>query len=165
MPHQVIKDFLNSAISSTVENISRFAVCSEKNFTRRKKIPADQLISFLISQGASGTKNEFKAFCEIVDRHEVIPGCKNIYIGDCGYCSYTIITSLFFNPSTVAISARILIPIRMSCFLCAFIQFMRLFLSLVDSAKSCSCWFSLVIGLTPFLNNKPCKICVLMIRI
>ena len=33
-------------------------------------------------------KNEFSAFCGMVDRHEVIEGRKNIYIGDRGYCSY-----------------------------------------------------------------------------
>jgi len=33
-------------------------------------------------------KDEFSAFCTIVDRHPVIPGTKNIYIGDRGYCSY-----------------------------------------------------------------------------
>ena len=33
-------------------------------------------------------KNEFSAFCDMVDRHEVIEGRKNIYIGDRGYCSY-----------------------------------------------------------------------------
>lgn len=34
------------------------------------------------------TKNEFGAFCDIVDRHEILPGRKNVYIGDRGYCSY-----------------------------------------------------------------------------
>lgn len=33
-------------------------------------------------------KNEFAAFCDIVDRHEILDGRKNIYIGDRGYCSY-----------------------------------------------------------------------------
>lgn len=33
-------------------------------------------------------KDEFSAFCTMVDRHEVFPGTKNIYIGDRGYCSY-----------------------------------------------------------------------------
>lgn len=33
-------------------------------------------------------KDEFKAFCEIVDRHEVLPDTQNVYIGDRGYCSY-----------------------------------------------------------------------------
>lgn len=33
-------------------------------------------------------KDEFRAFCSIVDRHPVSPGTKNVYIGDRGYCSY-----------------------------------------------------------------------------
>lgn len=33
-------------------------------------------------------KDEFRAFCSIVDRHPVLPGSKNVYIGDRGYCSY-----------------------------------------------------------------------------
>ena len=33
-------------------------------------------------------KNEFAAFCKIVDRHDVTAGIKNVYIGDRGYCSY-----------------------------------------------------------------------------
>ena len=33
-------------------------------------------------------KNEFGAFCDIVDRHGALPGRKNVYIGDRGYCSY-----------------------------------------------------------------------------
>ena len=33
-------------------------------------------------------KNEFGAFCDIVDRHGMLPGRKNVYIGDRGYCSY-----------------------------------------------------------------------------
>lgn len=33
-------------------------------------------------------KNEFGAFCAIVDRHGTLSGRKNVYIGDRGYCSY-----------------------------------------------------------------------------
>lgn len=33
-------------------------------------------------------KNEFSAFCDIVDRHDILEGRKNVYIGDRGYCSY-----------------------------------------------------------------------------
>lgn len=33
-------------------------------------------------------KDEFRAFCTIVDRHPVKSDSKNIYIGDRGYCSY-----------------------------------------------------------------------------
>lgn len=33
-------------------------------------------------------KDEFAAFCAMVDRHELIPGTKAVFIGDRGYCSY-----------------------------------------------------------------------------
>lgn len=33
-------------------------------------------------------KDEFRAFCTMVDRIPLIPGTKDIYIGDRGYCSY-----------------------------------------------------------------------------
>ena len=33
-------------------------------------------------------KDEFCAFCELVDRHPVLPGSKIVFIGDRGYCSY-----------------------------------------------------------------------------
>ena len=33
-------------------------------------------------------KDEFQAFYNIVDRHEILPDTKNIFIGDRGYCSY-----------------------------------------------------------------------------
>lgn len=33
-------------------------------------------------------KNEFGAFCRMVDRHGTLPGRKNVYLGDRGYCSY-----------------------------------------------------------------------------
>ena len=33
-------------------------------------------------------KDEFRAFCTIVDHHSVSPDSKNVYIGDRGYCSY-----------------------------------------------------------------------------
>ena len=33
-------------------------------------------------------KDEFRAFCSIVGRHAVLPGVRNVYIGDRGYCSY-----------------------------------------------------------------------------
>ena len=33
-------------------------------------------------------KDEFRAFCDMVDRHEIFPNTKDIFIGDRGYCSY-----------------------------------------------------------------------------
>lgn len=33
-------------------------------------------------------KDEFSAFCEMVDRHPILTGTKDVFIGDRGYCSY-----------------------------------------------------------------------------
>ena len=195
-----IKSLFSSSIQAVVSRISDFAVHPEKDFTRRKKFPADILLAFLISEGSSSTKielldffdmdidkpsdsafnqqraklkpealesvfrkfnesadplhgqteyrflatdgstatffsrpkfspaeyfvepghsakgsysihinafydldrhtytdaifqpvhqkDEFRAFCEVVDRHPVSDGTKNVYFGDRGYCSY-----------------------------------------------------------------------------
>lgn len=200
MIHETIKSFLDSAIAYTVNDISKYTVHPDVDLVRTKKLPADKLLSFLISQGSASTKNElldfyslnanapsnsafnqqraklapmalqsvfqqfntsvhsiedtsdyrflaadgsaftffsrpcfasneyfvsaghsakgfysmhlnaffdlerhtytdaiiqpvhqkdeFKAFCDIVDRHEILSGTTNVYIGDRGYCSY-----------------------------------------------------------------------------
>lgn len=33
-------------------------------------------------------KDEFRAFCDMVDRHSTLPGTSDVFIGDRGYCSY-----------------------------------------------------------------------------
>ncbi len=33
-------------------------------------------------------KDEFRAFCDMVDRHDIQPDTKDVFIGDRGYCSY-----------------------------------------------------------------------------
>ncbi|WP_373267163.1 IS4 family transposase [Hungatella hathewayi] len=33
-------------------------------------------------------KDEFRAFCDMVDRHALLPGTSDVFIGDRGYCSY-----------------------------------------------------------------------------
>lgn len=33
-------------------------------------------------------KDEFRAFCDMVDRHNTHPGTRDVFIGDRGYCSY-----------------------------------------------------------------------------
>ena len=200
MFHQTIKSLFTSSVASIASNISQYTVNPEKDLTRNRKFPADKLISFLVSEGSSSTKNElldffdmdvlaptasafnqqraklkpdaleavfkdfnssanslektsgyrflaadgstftffckpsyaspeyhvseghsskgyysmhlnafydlerrtytdaliqpvhnkdeFQAFCDIVDRHEILPETKNVYIGDRGYCSY-----------------------------------------------------------------------------
>jgi hypothetical protein len=197
---QTIKSLFASSVDSVVSNISQYAVNPQKDFTRNKKFPPDKLISFLVSEGSSSTKNElldffnmdvtaptasafnqqraklkpealeavfkhfnssvnsvektsdyrflavdgstftffckphfasseyyvspghsakgfysmhlnavydlkrhtytdaliqpvhkkneFRAFCDMVDRHEILPNTKNVFIGDRGYCSY-----------------------------------------------------------------------------
>lgn len=200
MFHQTIKSLFTTSVDSIASNITQYAVNPEKDLTRNRKFPADKLISFLVSEGSSSTKNElldffdmdvlaptasafnqqraklkpealeavfkdfnssansledtsgyrylaadgstftffckpsyaspeyyvsgghsskgyysmhlnafydlerhtytdaliqpvhnkdeFRAFCDIVDRHEILPETKNVYIGDRGYCSY-----------------------------------------------------------------------------
>lgn len=199
LPNQ-IKTLLHSSISKVSDNISQFCCSPDKNFKRHRKLPAEKLMSFLISEGSSSTKvelldffnfssdtvtasalnqqrdklkpealkqvmyefnnavsvgdlssryrylaadgstatffsnqafspdtylvnqghsqkgfysmhinafqdiqkhiytdiliqtvhekDEFKAFCSMVDRHPLLPETKNVYIGDRGYCSY-----------------------------------------------------------------------------
>ena len=200
MFHDKIKSLFTDAVDSVVSAIPNYAVNPEKDFTRRKKFPADKLITFLVAEGSSSTKvelldffdmdarkptasafnqqraklkpeaveavfhqfneaaqplsgtsdyrflaadgstvtyfsspqfsppeyfvepghsakgfysihinafydldrhtytdallqpvhekDEFRAFCDIVDRHPSLPGSKNVYIRDRGYCSY-----------------------------------------------------------------------------
>lgn len=200
MFHQKIKSLFQSAVSQVSSNISQFTLHPEKDLIRNKKLPPDKLISFLVSEGSSSTKNElldffdmdvatptasafnqqraklkpdalesvfqhfnlsvnsieetstyrflaadgstftffskpsfasseyyvseghsakgfysmhlnafydldrhtytdaliqpvhekneFRAFCDIVDRHEILPNTQNVFIGDRGYCSY-----------------------------------------------------------------------------
>lgn len=207
MFHQKIKSLFQSSVSNVVSTISDYVSQPGKDFTRSKKLPANLLIPFLVSQGSSSTKNElldffgmegsiptasalnqqrsklkpealeavfkqftssansldasgkyrflaadgstfaffsnpsfasddyyvsgghsakgfynmhlnafydlerqtytdaiiqpihkkdeFRAFCDIVDRHEVFPDTKNVYIGDRGYCSYNNMAHVF----------------------------------------------------------------------
>ena len=60
-----IKSLFTSSIQAVVSRISAFAVHPEKDFTRRKKIPADILLAFLISEGSSSTKNELLDFFDM----------------------------------------------------------------------------------------------------
>lgn len=200
MLHDKIKNIFKNSVSTVVSNISQYVVNPTADFTREKKLPPNKVIEFLVSQGASSTKNElldffhmsnatpsasalnqqrsklrpealeavlkdfntsiscfqnhssyrflaadgstftffskpsfaseeylvseghsakgfysmhlntffdlqnhiytdaviqpvhkkneFRAFCDIVDRHPVLPNTQNVYIGDRGYCSY-----------------------------------------------------------------------------
>lgn len=48
-------------------------------------------------------KDDFRAFCDMVDRHHVLPDTNDAFIGDRGYCSYNNM-------------AHVLEKIRISCF-------------------------------------------------
>ena len=158
MIHQQIKELFFSSVEHIVSDISQYAVHPDSDFKRSKKIPAQKLISFLVSQGSSSTRVEMLDFWGLdssiptasalsqqraklkpdaleavfrhfnstsmelppasfmdshyrflaadgstctfsalrlshhqtttVDRHDVLDGIKNVYIGDRGYCSY-----------------------------------------------------------------------------
>ena len=65
MSHDKIKDLFSSAIQSVVSRIPDFAVHPGKDFTRRKKFPADKLLTFLVSEGSSSAKNELLDFFDM----------------------------------------------------------------------------------------------------
>lgn len=50
MFHDNIKSVFLSAVQSVVSRISDFAVCPGKDFTRRKKFPADKLLTFWVNR-------------------------------------------------------------------------------------------------------------------
>ena len=58
MSHTRIVSFLSNAVNSVSENISSYVLRPDADFTRHKKFPVDKLLHFLISEGASSTRNE-----------------------------------------------------------------------------------------------------------
>lgn len=62
MTHTKIKNLLASAISSVSSSVSDYVLNPGKDFSRNRKLPADKLISFLIAEGSSTTKNELLDF-------------------------------------------------------------------------------------------------------
>ena len=58
MIHQQIKELFFSSVEHIVSDISQYAVHPDSGFKRSKKIPAQKLISFLVSQGSSSTRVE-----------------------------------------------------------------------------------------------------------
>ena len=62
MFHQTIKSLFTTAVASIASNISQYTINPEKDLTRNRKFPADKLISFLVSEGSSSTKNELLDF-------------------------------------------------------------------------------------------------------
>ena len=62
MFHQTIKDCFSRAVRLVTSDISGFTINSDSDLTRRRKLPPDKLITFLVSQGSSGIKNELLDF-------------------------------------------------------------------------------------------------------
>lgn len=57
-----IKSLFRDALFHVASHISPYLVNPDKNFTRRRKLPTETLISFLVSQGASSACNELDDF-------------------------------------------------------------------------------------------------------
>lgn len=66
MIHQQIKDLFFSSVEHVVSDISQYAVHPDFDFQRSRKIPAQKLISFLISQGSSSTRVEMLDFWGLI---------------------------------------------------------------------------------------------------
>lgn len=69
MYHQKIKSLFLSAIHTVESKISQYVANPGKDFTRTKKLPSGKLMSFLVSQGSSSTKNELLDFFDM-DPHK-----------------------------------------------------------------------------------------------
>lgn len=65
MFHETVKNYFKSAVDLTVSNISQFTRNPDKDFSRKRKIPPELLISFLVSQGASSTRVELLDFFDL----------------------------------------------------------------------------------------------------
>lgn len=62
MSHEKIKSLFFSAVDSVASDISQYTINPDKDLTRCRKLPPDKLITFLVSEGSSGTKNELLDF-------------------------------------------------------------------------------------------------------
>ena len=67
--NQVVFSFRNT-LFSVVSHLSPYLANPDKDFTRRRKLPPEMLISFLVSQGASSSGNELVDF---FDFHPDLP--------------------------------------------------------------------------------------------
>lgn len=65
MFHLKLKEILNDSIQKVCSDINSFVYNPEKDFSRVRKLPADQVISYLISQGGSSTKCEWLDFFQL----------------------------------------------------------------------------------------------------
>lgn len=57
-----IKSMFQDALFYTASHITPYLIDPDRDFTRRRRLPPEMLISFLVSQGASSTGNELDGF-------------------------------------------------------------------------------------------------------
>ena len=57
-----IKSIFQSSVSSVAQNLTGLVRNPGKDFTRNRKLPADKVLTFLIAEGSSSTKNEMIDF-------------------------------------------------------------------------------------------------------
>lgn len=62
MIHDEIKNCFTEAVRSVASNISAYVLNPDKDLTRTKKLPAEKLLSFMVSCGSSSTKSELLDF-------------------------------------------------------------------------------------------------------
>lgn len=67
MIHQKIKDLFQSSVEHICSDISDYSVHPDIDFQRNRKLSAQKLISFLVSQGSSSTKVEMLDFWGLDD--------------------------------------------------------------------------------------------------
>ena len=60
-------------------------------------------------------KDEFRAFCSPADRHPVLPGTRNVYIGGRGYCSYNNMAHVIENGQYFVFRAKDILSKGMLC--------------------------------------------------
>lgn len=65
-----IKSMFQNAVFYAVSHLDPYLASPDKDFTRRRKLPPELLISFLVSQGASTSDNELTDF---FDFHNDMP--------------------------------------------------------------------------------------------
>ncbi len=65
MFHEKIKSLFSSAVHTVSSIISEYTASPGSDLTRNRKLPAERLITFLVSQGASSSKNELLDFFDM----------------------------------------------------------------------------------------------------
>lgn len=65
MFHEKIKSLFSSAVNTVSSIISEYTNNPSSDLTRSRKLPAEKLITFLVSQGASSSKNELLDFFDM----------------------------------------------------------------------------------------------------